>query len=147
MIVRETESEARAAANKLVSRLDDQFGEEIRNRALDAKTLGVALQSQAREQADDDGFIEDNLWTGIGRARSGCGMAIVGDPDQVVAKIKNYIDMGMRSFIFSGYPHLEESQLFAKYVLPQLETLSMPIAQGRKPATTPMTPLGAGQRV
>ncbi len=147
MIVRETEDEAIAAANKLVSRLDDQFGEEIRNRALDAKTLGVALQSQAREQADDDGFIEDNLWTGVGRARSGCGMAIVGDPDQVAAKIQGYIDMGMRSFIFSGYPHLDESRLFAKYVLPQLETVSMPVEQGRIPAETPLTPLGAGQRV
>lgn len=147
MIVRETEDEAIAAANKLVSRLDDQFGEEIRNRALDAKTLGVALQSQAREQAGDDGFIEDNLWTGVGRARSGCGMALVGDPDQVAAKIQGYIDMGMRSFIFSGYPHLDESRLFAKYVLPKLNTLSMPVEQGRIPAKTPMTPLGAGQRV
>ncbi len=147
MIVRETEDEAIAAANKLVSRLDDQFGEEIRNRALDAKTLGVALQSQAREQADDDGFIEDNLWTGVGRARSGCGMALVGDPDQVAAKIQGYIDMGMRSFIFSGYPHLDESRLFAKYVLPKLNTISMPIEQGRRPAEMPMTPLGAGQRV
>lgn len=147
MIVRETEAEARAAANRLVSKLDDQFGEEIRNRALDAKTLGVALQSQAREQADDDGFVEDNLWTGIGRARSGCGMALVGDPDQIVKKIRGYMDMGMRSFIFSGYPHLEECQLFAKYVLPELETISMPIEQGRLPATMPMTPLGAGVRV
>ncbi|MFK7805317.1 MAG: LLM class flavin-dependent oxidoreductase [Anaerolineae bacterium] len=147
MIVRETEAEARAAANRLVSKLDDQFGEEIRNRALDAKTLGVALQSQAREQADDDGFVEDNLWTGIGRARSGCGMALVGDPDQIVKKIRSYMDLGMRSFIFSGYPHIDECQLFAKYVLPQLETISMPVEQGRIPKETPMTPLGAGVRV
>ncbi|MFT7584902.1 MAG: alkanesulfonate monooxygenase [Cellvibrionaceae bacterium] len=147
VVVRETETKAREAANKLVSRLDDQFGEEIRNRALDAKTLGVALQSQAREQADDDGFIEDNLWTGIGRARSGCGMALVGDPDQVLKKIRGYMDMGMRSFIFSGYPHLDECQTFARYVLPELETISMPIAQGRLPKETPMTPLGAGMRV
>ena len=146
MIVRETEAEARAAANRLVSRLDDQFGEEIRNRALDAKTLGVALQSQAREQADDDGFIEDNLWTGVGRARSGCGMALVGDPDQIVKKIRGYMDMGMRAFIFSGYPHLDEARLFAKYVLPELETISMPVAQGRVPESAPLTPLAAGQR-
>ncbi|MEM8859227.1 MAG: LLM class flavin-dependent oxidoreductase [Chloroflexota bacterium] len=147
MIVRETEAEARAAADRLVSKLDDQFGEEIRNRALDAKTLGVSLQSKAREEAGDDGFIEDNLWTGIGRARSGCGMALVGDPDQIKAKIQAYMDMGIRAFIFSGYPHLDECRLFAKYVLPELETVSMPIEQGRQPAEMPMTPLGAGQRV
>ena len=139
--------EARAAARRLVSKLDDQFGAEIRNRAQDAKTLGVALQAEARERADEEGYAEPHLWTGIGRARSGCGAALVGNPDQIVAKIQRYIEMGMRSFIFSGYPHLEECHLFARYVLPQLETISLPIAQGRIPATTPATPLGIGQRV
>ena len=147
MIVRETEAEARAAADRLVSKLDDQFGSEIRNRALDAKTYGVALQAEARAKADDEGYAEPHLWTGIGRARSGCGMALVGNPDQILAKIKRYMDMGIRAFIFSGYPHLDECQRFAQYVLPQLETISMPIAQGRQPAYTPATPLGTGQRV
>jgi alkanesulfonate monooxygenase len=74
-----------------------------------------------RETSDDEGYAEDNLWTGIGRARSGCGAAIVGDPDQVLAKIKTYRDMGIEAFIFSGYPHLQESDLFARYVLPKLD--------------------------
>ncbi|MGB0387322.1 MAG: LLM class flavin-dependent oxidoreductase [Ardenticatenaceae bacterium] len=147
MIVRETEEEARAAARRLISKLDDQFGAEIRNRAQDAKTLGVALQAEARERSDDEGYVEPHLWTGIGRARSGCGAALVGNPDQIVAKIQRYIDMGMRSFIFSGYPHIEECRLFSRYVLPRLETISMPIEQGRIPPTTPATPLGIGQRV
>ncbi|MEM7119540.1 MAG: LLM class flavin-dependent oxidoreductase [Chloroflexota bacterium] len=147
MVVRETEEEARAAADRLVSRLDDDFGTEIRNRALDAKTLGVSLQAQAREKADDAGYAEPHLWTGIGRARSGCGMALVGNPDQIVAKLQRYMDMGIRSFIFSGYPHLDECKLFAKYVLPQLETVSLPQEQGRIPSALPQTPLGAGQRV
>lgn len=146
IIVRETEDEARAAARKLVSKLDDVFGAEIRNRAQDAKTLGVALQAQARERADDEGYSEPHLWTGIGRARSGCGAALVGNPDQIVAKIRRYMEMGFRSFIFSGYPHLDECNLFARYVLPQLETVSLPQEQGRIPAETPPTPLGTGQR-
>lgn len=146
MIVRETEEEARAHARKLVSKLDDVFGAEIRNRAQDAKTLGVALQAEAREKADEEGYAEPHLWTGIGRARSGCGAALVGDPDQILAKIKRYMDMGMRAFIFSGYPHLDECNLFAKYVLPELETISMPIAQGRVPQEAPLTPLAAGER-
>jgi alkanesulfonate monooxygenase len=146
MIVRETEAEARAAARKLVSKLDDQFGAEIRNRAQDAKTLGVSLQAKAREAADDEGYVEPHMWTGIGRARSGCGAALVGNPDQIVAKIRRYHEMGIRAFIFSGYPHLDECNLFAKYVLPQLETVSMPIEQGRQPAEAPLTPLAAGER-
>ncbi len=146
MIVRETESEARAAADRLVSKLDDEFGAEIRNRAQDAKTLGVALQAEAREKADSEGYAEPHLWTGIGRARSGCGAALVGDPDQILAKIRRYMDMGIRSFIFSGYPHLDECKLFAEYVLPQLETISLPQELGRIPTQAPLTPLAAGDR-
>jgi alkanesulfonate monooxygenase len=146
MIVRETESEARAAANRLISKLDDVFGTEIRNRAQDAKTLGVALQAQAREKADNEGYVEPHMWTGIGRARSGCGAALVGDPDQILAKIKRYMDMGIRAFIFSGYPHLDECELFGRYVLPQLETISLPQALGRIPDSVPETPLGMGER-
>jgi alkanesulfonate monooxygenase len=146
MVVRETESEARAAAERLVSKLDDIYGAEIRNRAQDAKTLGVALQAQARERSDAEGFVEPLVWTGIGRARSGCGAALVGDPDQILAKIQRYMDMGMRSFIFSGYPHLDECKRFAEYVLPKLKTVSLPQEQGRIPASTPATPLGVGQR-
>ncbi len=146
MIVRETESEARAAAARLVSKLDDIYGAEIRNRAQDAKTLGVALQAQARERSDEEGYLEPHVWTGVGRARSGCGAALVGDPDQILAKIQRYIDMGMRGFIFSGYPHLDECRLFARYVLPQLKTISLPQEQGRIPAAAPATPLGVGER-
>ncbi len=146
MIVRETEAEARAAADKLVSRLDDVFGTEIRNRAQDAKTLGVALQAETREKADAEGYLEPHVWTGIGRARSGCGAALVGDPDQIVAKIQRYMDMGIRAFIFSGYPHLDECKNFAALVLPRLKTVSLPQALGRIPAATPATPLGVGER-
>ncbi|MEM6348237.1 MAG: LLM class flavin-dependent oxidoreductase [Bacteroidota bacterium] len=146
MIVRETESEARVAAQKLMSKIDADKGDEIRNRALDAKSYGVARQAEMRDLADMEGFVEDNLWTGIGRARSGCGAAIVGDPDQVLAKIKRYQDMGIRAFIFSGYPHQEECELFARYVLPHIKTVSMPEVQGRIPTSAPQTPLAAGPR-
>ena len=74
-----------------------------------------------RAAADDDGYVEEHLWTGIGRARSGCGAAIVGDPDQVVAKLRAYADLGIDAFILSGYPHREECDLFARYVLPNLD--------------------------
>ena len=146
MIVRETEEEARKHAQKIMSKIDLETGTEIRERALDAKSLGVARQAEMRNQADLDGFVEDNLWTGIGRARSGCGAALVGDPDQIYHKIQRYIDMGIRSFIFSGYPHLDECQLFAKYVLPRLNTVSLPQVYRRRPSDTPNTPLGAGKR-
>ena len=146
MIVRETEAEARAAAKRLMTHIDDEMGKEIRERALDAKSYGVSRQTEIRNMSDDDGFVEPHMWTGIGRARSGCGAAIVGNPDQVLEKINRYIDMGIRAFIFSGYPHADECKLFAKHVLPNIKTFSMPEAQGRRPAFAPDTPLAAGTR-
>jgi len=74
-----------------------------------------------RETASDDGYAEDNLWTGIGRARSGCGAAIVGDPDQVLAKLQAYREAGIDAFILSGYPHAREADLFARHVLPRID--------------------------
>ncbi len=147
VVVRETEEEARAYADSIISKLDIEQGKELRERALDAKSYGVSRQAQMREIATDEGYIEDNLWTGIGKGRSGCGAALVGTPDQIVAKIHRYMDMGIRSFIFSGYPHLEECERFAKLVLPKLKTISMPIEQKRVLDHEPKTPLASGVRV
>lgn len=146
VIVRETEEEARAYADSLLSKLDLDLGTDIRNRAQDAASLGVARQSQLREEADEKYYVEPNLWTGIGLARSGCGAAIVGNPDQVVAKLERYMEMGIRSFILSGYPHQQECELFAKHVLPRIKTVSLPEVFGRMPKTTPNSPLANGPR-
>jgi alkanesulfonate monooxygenase len=121
VIVRATETEARAAARRLISRLDDDTGEQIRRRSLDTTSAGTMRQNELREMADDDGYAEPNLWTGIGRARSGAGAAIVGDPSQVLAKLRGYADLGMEAFILSGYPHAAEGDLFARHVLPHLD--------------------------
>jgi len=147
VIVRETEKEAKEATRSLMKFIDEEKGTEIRERALDAKSLGVSRQATMRDLSNTEGFAEEILWTGIGRARSGCGAALVGTPDQIVAKINRYMDMGIRAFIFSGYPHARECELFGQHVLPRLKNVSMPIAQGRRPLNAPSTPLGGGVRL
>jgi alkanesulfonate monooxygenase len=146
MIVRDTEKEAREYADHLVSKLDDEFGRLIRERAHDSSSLGVSHQARARELADQFGYVEPHLWTGIGRARSGCGAALVGSADQVLSEIDEYRKMGIRSFIFSGYPHLDECEHFGRLVMPELKTCSLPHEYGRVPAGAPATPLGTGAR-
>ncbi len=146
MIVRDTEAQAKAYARELVSQLDDEKGREIRQRALDAVSLGVAHQAKNRELADEEGYIEPHLWTGVGRARSGCGAALVGSVDQVLSEIHAYQKMGIRAFIFSGYPHLQECEIFGTKVLPHLKTCSLAQEYGRVPSQTPATPLGVGVR-
>lgn len=145
MIVRETEREAREAAAGLVSQLDDDVGQQIKHRSQDSRSFGVQRQDRLRSQADSDGFIEPLIWSGIGRARSGCGSAIVGDPGQVLEKLQRYYEMGMRAFIFSGYPHLDECDLFARHVLPELKTAKLAVFQERL-LPDPVTPLTSGRR-
>lgn len=146
VIVRETEAEARKYASKLISNLDYNLGNDIRDRAQDSKSLGVSMQSELRSKSDKDFYVESNLWTGIGLARSGCGAAIVGDPDQVYNKLKRYMNLGIRSFILSGYPHHNECELFAKYVLPRFNNIHFSKAFNRVPKSIPNTPLGSGIR-
>jgi alkanesulfonate monooxygenase len=146
VIVRDTEIEAKEYAEYITSKLDDEYGKMIRDRALDSTSLGVSHQSKNRELADKYGYIEQNLWTGVGRARSGCGAALVGSTDQVLSKINEYEKMGIRAFIFSGYPHIDEAKHFGSKVLPKLNTCSLPSVYGRVPNKTPSTPLGTGIR-
>ncbi len=146
MIVRDTEAEAKEYADYIASKLDDEYGKLIRDRAHDSISLGVAHQSRARELADKFGYTEPGLWTGVGRARSGCGAALVGSTDQIMSKIEGYQKMGIRAFIFSGYPHIDEAEHFGARVMPHLKTCSLPHAYGRVPSQTPATPLGTGPR-
>jgi alkanesulfonate monooxygenase len=146
VIVRDTEQEAKEYARYIASKLDDEYGQAIRERALDSGSLGVSHQSKNRDLADLDGYIEPHLWTGVGRARSGCGAALVGSTDQILSELETYQKMGIRAFILSGYPHLDECKHFGSRVLPQMKTCSLPHAYGRVPTETPMTPLGAGER-
>jgi alkanesulfonate monooxygenase len=120
VVVRETEDEARSAAAHLISAVDVATGDAIRSRSLDSTSVGVRRQAELRESASSDGFVEPQLWTGIGKARSGCGAAIVGTPQQVIDKIHRYEAMGIEAFIFSGYPHKDEAERFADLVLPHL---------------------------
>jgi alkanesulfonate monooxygenase len=144
VIVRETEAEARAAADRLISKLDAAKGAEIKARSQDSQSAGVKRQDELRARSKDL-YIESHLWSGIGLARSGCASAIVGDPDQVLAKLNRYMDMGIRAFILSGYPHLDECDLFAKHVLPKLPACRLNELQGRL-VKDPVTPLTTAPR-
>ena len=130
VIVRASEAEAKAAADRLISRLDPETGAAIRGKSLDAASVGVQRQAALRESADESGYAEPNLWTGIGKARSGAGAAIVGNPDQVVEKIEAYTAAGVTAFILSGYTHIEEAERFAEMVLPRLDHAKIHVPAG-----------------
>ncbi len=118
VVVRETEAEAWQAAERLISRIDPAV------RASFVEVSGRADSEGQRRQnelsASSSLLIEDNLWAGVGLARTGVGLAIVGDPAQVEAKLRAYQALGISTFILSGYPHLEECRRFGELVMPRL---------------------------
>ncbi len=121
VLVRETKAEARLAVDRLLSKLDDAAGAAMRAKSLDSQSIGVRRHVELREKTGNAGSVGDNLWAGIGRARSGCGAAIVREPDQVLAKLEAYRPEGIEASILSGYPHAAEADLFARHVLPRLD--------------------------
>ncbi|WP_322033011.1 FMNH2-dependent alkanesulfonate monooxygenase [Paraburkholderia sp. J76] len=123
VIVRETEAEAWAAADKLISHLDDET--VARAQAAFAKMDSEGQRRMAALHGGKRGTREDlevypNLWAGVGLVRGGAGTALVGNPEQVAALMKEYAQLGIETFILSGYPHLEESYRFAELVFPLL---------------------------
>jgi alkanesulfonate monooxygenase len=123
VIVRETEEEAWAAADKLISKLDDETVERAQASFAKMDSEGQRRMSAlhggkrgGREQLE----VSPNLWAGVGLVRGGAGTALVGSPEQIVARMKEYEELGIETFILSGYPHLEESYRFAELVFPLL---------------------------
>ena len=131
LIVRETEAEAWGVADKLIANLSDAAIEAAQNKfALESDSVGQKRMSALHGGGKRDKLvIAPNLWAGVGLVRRGAGTALVGDPETVAARMKEYIALGIDTFILSGYPHLEEAYRFAELVMPLL-----PLDHGRTPS-------------
>lgn len=120
VIVRETNEEAWAAAQRLISKLTDEEIQAAQANFAKMDSVGqkriTALHGGDRNKLE----ISPNLWAGVGLVRGGAGTALVGDPQTVAARLKEYADLGVDSFVLSGYPHLEEAIRFAELVFPLL---------------------------
>ncbi|MFT4249430.1 MAG: FMNH2-dependent alkanesulfonate monooxygenase [Pseudomonas sp.] len=124
VIVRETEQQAWADAEALISHLDDDTVERAQAAFARMDSVGqrrmAALHAQGGRRARADLEVSPNLWAGVGLVRGGAGTALVGDPHTVAQRIQEYAALGIDTFIFSGYPHLEEAYRFAELVFPLL---------------------------
>ncbi|WP_140626526.1 FMNH2-dependent alkanesulfonate monooxygenase [Methylibium rhizosphaerae] len=126
VIVRETEDEAWRAAAELVCGLDEatvaaaqaKFAQmdSVGQRRMAELHRGRFNKANVREGLE----ISPNLWAGVGLVRGGAGTALVGNPQQVAERIKEYAALGLDHFVLSGYPHLEEAHRFAELVFPLL---------------------------
>ncbi|HEY0294674.1 MAG TPA: FMNH2-dependent alkanesulfonate monooxygenase [Bordetella sp.] len=127
VIVRETNEAAWAAADELISHLSEETVAAAQKGLSRLDSEGQRRMSELHGGKLHDGQgghshleIAPNLWAGVGLVRGGAGTALVGDPQTVAERIREYADLGIDTFIFSGYPHLEESYRFAELVFPLL---------------------------
>jgi alkanesulfonate monooxygenase len=140
VIVRETNAEAWAAADRLISHLDEETIASAQAVFKRMDSVGQSRMAALHGGRRDKLEVSPNLWAGVGLVRGGAGTALVGDPETVAARMKEYMALGLDTFILSGYPHLEEAYRFAELVMPLL-----PLAHDRKvrlPIDVNMGPFG-----
>lgn len=120
VIVRDTEEEAWQAAEHLIRHLDQKTIDEAQKVLQGMDSVGQRRMVELHQGRKDKLEISPNLWAGNGLVRGGAGTALVGDPQTVADRIIEYQSLGIDTFIFSGYPHLEEAYYLAELVFPLL---------------------------
>ncbi|RCJ24684.1 alkanesulfonate monooxygenase, FMNH(2)-dependent [Nostoc minutum NIES-26] len=126
VIVRETESEAWDAANRLIRYVDDEAIAKAQNAYARMDSEGQRRMTQLHKGDRKALQISPNLWAGVGLVRGGAGTALVGDPQTVAARMLEYADLGIETFILSGYPHLEEAYRVAELLFHHLPLENLP---------------------
>ena len=120
VIVRETATEAWDAANDLIKYIDKETIERAQQGLAKFDSEGQKRMASLVQESGANLEVSPNLWAGIGLVRSGAGTALVGDAATVAQRMLEYADLGIESFIFSGYPHLEEAYRVAELLFPLL---------------------------
>lgn len=124
VIVRETDAEAWAAADRLMARMDDASIARVQKLAGESDSVGqqrmLALHGGKRPERARDLEIYPDMWSGMGLVRTGPGTTLIGSPQTVAARMKEYGDYGADAFILSGYPMLEEAHRVSELLLPLL---------------------------
>ncbi|VVE24462.1 alkanesulfonate monooxygenase, FMNH(2)-dependent [Pandoraea aquatica] len=139
VIVRETEDESWRAADSLISKLDDETIARVQTQFAKMDSEGQRRMAALHGGRRDKLVIAPNLWAGVGLVRGGAGTALVGDGPTVAQRLREYADLGIDTFILSGYPHLEEAYRFAELVFPHLpREVREKLGHGNTPLSGPI---------
>jgi alkanesulfonate monooxygenase len=144
VIVRETEQEAWAAANNLIRYVDDETIARAQKTFARFDSEGQRRMAELHRGGREKLEVSPNLWAGVGLVRGGAGTALVGDPATVAKRMQEYAELGIETFILSGYPHLEEAYRVADLLFPRL-SLSSPAERSAGNITGPFGELVANE--
>jgi alkanesulfonate monooxygenase len=119
VVCRETDTDARVAAEDIVGSIDPAYGEKLRSHSDRTDSEGQRRQNELWQQSGGD-WLTDVLWNGFARARMGASVALVGSGPTIKAALDDYVDAGNDTFILSGYRHDDEAERVGRYLLPLL---------------------------
>ena len=130
VVVRDTEDEAWDAAAALIAQTTDEHRTNREHRW---------AESQANDRMWELGKLEDfrvapHLWSGITPVRTGAGVAVVGNPQQVAETLDQFIEIGCTEFCLSGNPHAREATRFGELVMPYFAERRAPELVAAPPA-------------
>jgi alkanesulfonate monooxygenase len=118
IICRPTREEAIAAAKSMLP--DEEIRTEERGilASSDSQTLKQALAA-----ADEVGWLNRNLWAGLVPYYGSSAMTLLGSPRELAEVFIEYKRIGVSQFIISGWPKLDEMEIFGREVLPLIREL------------------------
>lgn len=143
VITRDTSEEAWAEADRLLAGIDPADVERVQASLARSESEGQRRMTELHGGDTSRLEIAPNLWAGVGLVRGGAGTALVGSHEEVAERLAEYSRLGIRHFILSGYPHVEEAYWFGEGVLPILKRRGLWKPEGGNPIRPAATPFAA----
>lgn len=129
VICRETRQQAVAAAEQLITPfvankgvhhlVNNAVSDIEKNFVRQSDSYGIQ-QAYLHAAAATSPWLNNCLWNGAVKSHGAPAIALVGTPEDVAMAIKEYQDLGVSQFIFSGWPQYDEMRIFGQQVLPLL---------------------------
>jgi alkanesulfonate monooxygenase len=118
VVSRSTDAEAERVVEAYAANLDDALVANERARQMQKDSEGQRRMMALNAGSKDNLWIAPHYWAGMGLARGGSGVALVGSYRAVADEIRRLAAMGVTHFMLSGYPNLEELFEFGEGVMP-----------------------------
>ncbi|MEZ9288103.1 LLM class flavin-dependent oxidoreductase [Vibrio lentus] len=128
VIVRPTRQEALDEIDRMMSGADLEWKGFLDKYVKSCDSVAVKSTFELAEKAKND-WLNDVLWTGAIPFRGGPALALVGSPDEVAEYIMEYKKAGVSTFLFSGWPQLQEMEYFAELVIPKVRQLEQQLTK------------------